>query len=405
MDNNYYDYQNASSQQSFGIQPIVYEYSTNEESFPELESSLFLDEWEFDPFYVKNTARFKDRIKQDEKKNLTKAVIGDYIYHNDQVLGIVSRIDGDKVYVKKPDGKEEELKTYDFAYRAVQYKQEGGSIDIQPIKYEYAQNNLIDLPIDPLSPYNFGEAGKIEEYELPIEELIAQGAPEDQSTQELQEEPQQAEEKKKEEKKKEEKKEQKKVEDKTKLTSVQEAKPVNPKLLAAANGQPKGRFPKTEQGKVDFLRTMYYNYSKILKEKGLDPRLAYVLTASASIEAAWGVSPSGHYNYGGIKVTDAQIRKGVPYLSRLTTDWTPQKGYHRHYQNFRSYASIEDYCRKRIELLMGKRYRIQTLDPSRPIQLWGTILDRGYAVLPAEGRAKYLGWVKSRMNKLKKVLQ
>jgi hypothetical protein len=49
---------------------------------------------------------------------------------------------------------------------------------------------------------------------------------------------------------------------------------------------------------------MYYNYSKVLREKGLDPRLAYVLTASASIEAAWGASPSGHYNYGGIKVTD-----------------------------------------------------------------------------------------------------
>jgi hypothetical protein len=53
---------------------------------------------------------------------------------------------------------------------------------------------------------------------------------------------------------------------------------------------------------------------------------------------------------------------------------------------------------------MNKRYKIQTLDPSKPIQLWGTILDRGYAVLPAEGRAKYLGWVRDRMETLKKVL-
>ena len=53
---------------------------------------------------------------------------------------------------------------------------------------------------------------------------------------------------------------------------------------------------------------MFRTYQKVLKDRGLDPEWAYILTASASIESAYGNKLGAHYNYGGVKVTDKQIK-------------------------------------------------------------------------------------------------
>jgi hypothetical protein len=58
----------------------------------------------------------------------------------------------------------------------------------------------------------------------------------------------------------------------------------------------------------------------------MDPDWAPMLVTSASIESDWGASPSGSYNYGGVKVTDAQIKNGVSYTTRSTVDYIPGQG-------------------------------------------------------------------------------
>jgi len=55
--------------------------------------------------------------------------------------------------------------------------------------------------------------------------------------------------------------------------------------------------------KADFVRTLNAGYRKALAKRGIDPNYSYILTAQASIESAWGSSPAGNYNYGGIKIS------------------------------------------------------------------------------------------------------
>lgn len=76
----------------------------------------------------------------------------------------------------------------------------------------------------------------------------------------------------------------------------------------------------------------------------MDPDWAPMLVASASIESTWGTKPSGSFNYGGVKVTDSQIKNGVSYTMRSTIDYVPGKGNIRRDQPFRNFRSVDDYC-------------------------------------------------------------
>lgn len=142
--------------------------------------------------------------------------------------------------------------------------------------------------------------------------------------------------------------------------------------------------PRTSTGKFsnksDFIKALNNGYRKALSNKGLDPNYSYVLTAQAALESGWGKHLAGNFNFGGIKITDKEAREHPERARRaMTTDWSKEKGYFRHYQNFRNFSSIEDYCNYRVNLLSNKRYNaFNSVDSSNPYSFVFHILSKGY---------------------------
>ena len=132
--------------------------------------------------------------------------------------------------------------------------------------------------------------------------------------------------------------------------------------------------------KRDFIKALNAGYRRTLSSKGLNPEYSYILTAQAALESGWGKHIAGKYNYGGVKITDKEAREHPERAHRaLTTDWSSDKGYFRHYQNFRNFSSIEDYCNYRINLLSNKRYNaFNSVEAENPYNFVFHILSKGY---------------------------
>lgn len=142
--------------------------------------------------------------------------------------------------------------------------------------------------------------------------------------------------------------------------------------------------PTTSTGKFsnrrDFIRALNTGYRRALSNRGLDPNYSYVLTAQAAMESGWGKHLAGKYNFGGIKIPDKEAREHPERANRaLTTDWSKERGYFKHYQNFRNFQSIEDYCDYRISLLSNKRYNaFNSVGAENPYSFIFHILSKGY---------------------------
>lgn len=142
--------------------------------------------------------------------------------------------------------------------------------------------------------------------------------------------------------------------------------------------------PGTSTGKFsnrnDFIRALNAGYRRALSKKGLDPNYSYILTAQAAMESGWGKHLAGNFNFGGIKITDKEAREHPERARRaMTTDWSKERGYFKHYQNFRNFSSIEDYCNYRVSLLSNKRYNaFNSVDSSNPYSFVFHILSKGY---------------------------
>lgn len=171
-----------------------------------------------------------------------------------------------------------------------------------------------------------------------------------------------------------------------------------------------GVFPKSEDGRISFHKTMFNAYQKTLTERGIDPEWAYILTASASIESAYGHSLGAHYNYGGVKVTDGQRKKGIPHMWSMTPDWLKDENGNlyikRRMQPFRAYSSIEDYCNRVITLLSNSRYNMfNRYNPHEYVKTWYHILDSGYAKSDYNNQMKYARTLGDRVQTIKKHLK
>ncbi len=137
-----------------------------------------------------------------------------------------------------------------------------------------------------------------------------------------------------------------------------------------------GRFNNRE----DFIRTLNAGYRRALSSKGLDPNYSYILTAQAAMESGWGKHLAGKYNFGGVKISDREAIEHPERANRaLTTDWNINRGYFRHYQNFRNFSSIDDYCNYRINLLSNNRYNaFNSVGVENPYNFVFHILSKGY---------------------------
>lgn len=177
----------------------------------------------------------------------------------------------------------------------------------------------------------------------------------------------------------------------------------NQDIKAPASSTPMGKF----KSEADFVRALNAGYRKALAKRGIDPNYSYILTAQASIESAWGRSPAGKYNYGGIKISDKEA-KAHPELAHrtMTPDYIEGKGIVHREQNFRNFSSIEDYCDFRIKLLSNSNYNaFNTVSPNNPYEFAMHITRRGYgADRGGPLSMKYAGWVVDRYNKVLKYL-
>lgn len=142
--------------------------------------------------------------------------------------------------------------------------------------------------------------------------------------------------------------------------------------------------PSTSMGKFnnkgDFIKALNAGYRRALSSRGLDPNYSYVLTAQAAMESGWGKHLAGKYNFGGIKISDKEAREHPERANRaLTTDWSKERGYFKHYQNFRNFQSIDDYCDYRISLLSNERYNaFNSVSVGNPYNFVFHILSKGY---------------------------
>lgn len=132
--------------------------------------------------------------------------------------------------------------------------------------------------------------------------------------------------------------------------------------------------------RTDFIKALNAGYRKALSNKGLDPNYSYVLTAQAAMESGWGKHLAGKYNFGGIKITDKEAQEHPERARRaMTTDWSKEKGYFKHYQNFRNFSSIEDYCNYIVNFLSNKRYNaFNSVSAENPYSFIFHILSKGY---------------------------
>ena len=156
--------------------------------------------------------------------------------------------------------------------------------------------------------------------------------------------------------------------------------------------------------KSNFTQTLISSYRRALLDNNMDPDWAPMLVASASIESTWGTKPSGSFNYGGVKVTDSQIRNGISYTMRSTIDYVPGKGNIRRDQPFRNFRSVDDYCDYMVKWLKSSgRYgsAFSKYSADQPMQAWEYILRAGYGGGSDSNIRRYMGWMNSRYNQIR----
>lgn len=161
--------------------------------------------------------------------------------------------------------------------------------------------------------------------------------------------------------------------------------------------------------KNQFVKTINAGYRRALQKQGLNPDYADILTAQAAMESGWGTKLSGTYNYGGIKVTDSFARNNPDKTNRtLTVDYNPRTGQNvKHYQNFRNFSSIDDYCNYKVSLLTNNRYKaFDNYSPVQPYEFVYHILSRGYGSdYGGEQSKKYASEIKKIYNSVLNILK
>lgn len=156
--------------------------------------------------------------------------------------------------------------------------------------------------------------------------------------------------------------------------------------------------------KSNFTQSLTSSYRRALLNNNMDPDWAPMLVASASIESAWGTKPSGSFNYGGVKVTDSQMRNGVSYTMRSTIDYVPGKGNIRREQPFRNFRSVDDYCNYMVRWLKSSKLYSSAFNKysaNQPMEAWEYILRAGYGGGSDSNIRKYIRWMGSRYNQIK----
>ena len=111
----------------------------------------------------------------------------------------------------------------------------------------------------------------------------------------------------------------------------------------------------------DFINTMRSLYRKGIEEYNkthadqIDLKYVDDLVAHDAIESGYGKHPSGTNNYGGIKVTDKQASQGIPYKLKKTFEYINGKKV-TIYSKFRSFSSLKDYIKFKLQFLTSGRY-------------------------------------------------
>lgn len=135
--------------------------------------------------------------------------------------------------------------------------------------------------------------------------------------------------------------------------------------------QQKGKIYKTKKEFIDEMTTAYTNE---LLHRGLDPMFAKYLVAQDGLESNWGKSSLGyHFNYGGIK----EIRPGKG-VAKPTNEFLNGK-MEKVSDNFREFASLQEYVKYKVGLLNNNRYRAFS---SHPGDFIFRVVSGGYATDP-----------------------
>ena len=122
---------------------------------------------------------------------------------------------------------------------------------------------------------------------------------------------------------------------------------INPEGVVLDDSKSDSTLSYTFSSKEDFKSVMLPIYERVLSEKGINPIFAKSLVAQDGLESAWGSRPSGDNNFGGIK------GKGKILKTREVENG---KDIYKN-QEFRNFASLEEYARYKVNLLDGNRYR------------------------------------------------
>lgn len=122
---------------------------------------------------------------------------------------------------------------------------------------------------------------------------------------------------------------------------------IDPEGVVSDDSKSDSTLSYTFASKEDFKSTMLPIYEKVLSEKGINPIFAKSLVAQDGLESAWGSKPSGDNNFGGIKGKGRILK---------TREVENGKDVYK-YQEFRNFASLEDYAKYKVNLLDGKKYK------------------------------------------------
>ena len=102
--------------------------------------------------------------------------------------------------------------------------------------------------------------------------------------------------------------------------------------------------------KEKFKQDLYNAYTKVLKQRGMNPAFAKYLVTQDALESRWGQAYAGRWNFG-------NITKGSTWKGSTTKGKDHDSHGKPITQEFRNYDSIEDYANDKINLLNGKNYR------------------------------------------------
>lgn len=123
--------------------------------------------------------------------------------------------------------------------------------------------------------------------------------------------------------------------------------------------------PKSNTSNKEFVQNLSSVYSKVLQEKGLNPKYAPMLVAQDVAESGWGQNTVGTYNYGNITISSK----------------TQSYKLHGDNNKYRNYSSVEEYVTDKVNKLSNKRYNFfNTFSPTSNISVaMQTLANRGYA--------------------------